>query len=359
MKCLIPALTALALVAPDSARETHAAPAFDPRAWRGTQAGAPTEVLTLGSPHLSGIPAAADSSLMDALIDKLAVYKPDIITVENVSGEQCDHLRLYAGTYPESFDTWCKSPEIAQKAIGFDLPTAAAEVHQTLAHWPAEPTPADRRHLAALFLAAGETPSAVVQWLRLPTTERHPGDGLTDQTVKLLERKGAKPDETYAIAVALAVRLGLERINTIDDHTSDGVLIDTDETYDKAIQAAWKIAPSKAIPKAQAMEAALKTSNDVLVLYRFLNDPGNAGQNIEADFHATMSQATPQQYGRLYVAGWEVRNLRMVANIRAAFGPHPGARVLNIVGASHKPYFDAYLDMMPDVELIDAESVLR
>ena len=47
MKCLIPALTALALVAPDSARETHAAPAFDPRAWRGTQAGAPTEVLTL------------------------------------------------------------------------------------------------------------------------------------------------------------------------------------------------------------------------------------------------------------------------------------------------------------------------
>jgi len=105
MKCLIPALTALALVAPDSARETHAAPAFDPRAWRGTQAGAPTEVLTLGSPHLSGIPAAADSSLMDALLDKLAVYKPDIITVENVSGEQCDHLRLYAGTYPESFDT--------------------------------------------------------------------------------------------------------------------------------------------------------------------------------------------------------------------------------------------------------------
>jgi hypothetical protein len=38
-------------------------------------------------------------------------------------------------------------------------------------------------------------------------------------------------------------------------------------------------------------------------------------------------------YGRQYVAWWETRNLRMVANIRVAFGNHPGARVLNIVGS--------------------------
>jgi hypothetical protein len=32
---------------------------------------------------------------------------------------------------------------------------------------------------------------------------------------------------------------------------------------------------------------------------------------------------------------------------------------LNIVGSSHKPYFDAYLGMMHDVALVDAEAVLR
>ncbi|GAB3355760.1 hypothetical protein [Lysobacter tyrosinilyticus] len=40
-----------------------------------------------------------------------------------------------------------------------------------------------------------------------------------------------------------------------------------------------------------------------------------------------------KNYGQLYVAGGETRNLRLVANIRAAFRERPGARVLSIVGS--------------------------
>jgi len=82
-------------------------------------------------------------------------------------------------------------------------------------------------------------------------------------------------------------------------------------------------------------------------------------QTINTDFHAALSQQTPELYGREYVAAWEVRNLRMVSNIRAAFGTRPGADVLNIAGASHKPYYDAYLDLMHEVQLVDAEAVLE
>ena len=49
----------------------------------------------------------------------------------------------------------------------------------------------------------------------------------------------------------------------------------------------------------------------------------------------------------------------MVANIRAAMALRPGARVLNVVGSSHKPYYDAYLAMMADVDIVDVETVLR
>lgn len=49
----------------------------------------------------------------------------------------------------------------------------------------------------------------------------------------------------------------------------------------------------------------------------------------------------------------------MVSNVVAVFASHPGARVLNIVGASHKPYYDAYLNLMHDVKLVDAEEVLK
>jgi hypothetical protein len=337
------------------------APAFDPRAWKGSQAGAPTEVLTLGTAHLSQMPVKVDPALLSALLDKLAAYRPDIITVENVSGEQCDLLKRYAaGTYTDSFDTWCHSPEAAQKAIGMDGPSATAEAHNLLKAWPAQPSPATRRRLAALFLAMGETPSAVVQWRRLPPEERHAGDGVTDETLKLLDRVGAKPNETYDVAVALAVRLGLERIYLVDDHTSDGAVVDIDEkAYGDAVQAAWKEVEPKPSEESDRMEAKLKTPADVLALYRFMNRPDYQRGQVEGDFGANLRHVSPGLWGRQYVASWEVRNLRMVANIRAAAAAHPGARVLNIVGASHKAYYEAYLDMMHDVKLVDAEAVLK
>jgi hypothetical protein len=49
----------------------------------------------------------------------------------------------------------------------------------------------------------------------------------------------------------------------------------------------------------------------------------------------------------------------MVSNVCATFAGRPGARVLNVVGAEHKAYYDAYLDLMHDVELVDASSILR
>lgn len=48
----------------------------------------------------------------------------------------------------------------------------------------------------------------------------------------------------------------------------------------------------------------------------------------------------------------------MIANIRAASSRTPGIRVLNIVGSSHKPWYDQWARQMSDVEVVDAEAVL-
>jgi hypothetical protein len=297
--------------------------------------------------------------MLTALLNKLAAYKPEVITVENVSGDQCAHLKTYAGLYPGSYEQWCRAPDVAQKAMGMDGPAAAAEAEKALAAWPATPSAGARRRLAALFLAAGDRPSAGVQWLRLAPEERHVGDGVNEDTLAVLERAGAKPNEVFDVAVVLAARLGLERVYLVDDHTSDGSLPDGGKAFDDAITAAWKLAPSKAVAQAKKMDAALATPDDILALYRFLNRPETLRDWIKADMGAALGQQTPQLFGRQYVGAWEVRNLRMVANIRAAFVAHPGARVLNIVGVTHKPYYDAYLNMVHDVKLVDAEQVLN
>ncbi len=49
----------------------------------------------------------------------------------------------------------------------------------------------------------------------------------------------------------------------------------------------------------------------------------------------------------------------MVANMREVLGQHPGTRLLTIVGASHKGYYEAYLNQMHDVVLVGADTVLE
>ncbi len=72
----------------------------------------------------------------------------------------------------------------------------------------------------------------------------------------------------------------------------------------------------------------------------------------------------PQNDGFLWLSHvcfgyWENRNLRMVANIREVIGNTLGKRTLSIVGASHKWYFEAYLNMMHDAKVVDSAEVLR
>ncbi|AGI08006.1 MULTISPECIES: hypothetical protein [Xanthomonas] len=48
----------------------------------------------------------------------------------------------------------------------------------------------------------------------------------------------------------------------------------------------------------------------------------------------------------------------MVSNVRASFAEQPGARVLAVVGAMHKPWFDHWLGQLQGVDIVDAAQVL-
>jgi hypothetical protein len=208
-----------------------------------------------------------------------------------------------------------------------------------------------------LFLAAGDRGSATVQWLRMPESERHAGDGLTDMMVDIIMRKDKPPNEIYAIGAVLAARLGLERIHLVDDHIADGP---NDPDYDKAMGALFGAEPKPAaLVEYQRRQASLHSASDLMGYYRWLNEPETQRASIAADMGRAAREPSAGHQGRQYVSWWENRNLRMVANIRRAFAAKPDARVLVIVGSAHKGYFDAYLDMMQDVRLIDAMPFLK
>lgn len=322
-------------------------------------AGPRSQVLVLGSVHLSGLPESFKPDSLKPVLDKLAAFKPDIITVETLPGEQCDLAARHPQIYlPEEIGPYCVDTAPAKAATGLDVPAATAQAHKALKEWPAQPSAAQRRHLAALFLAAGERPSALVQWLQLDAAERKSGDGLDDVLVAQLKKLTNSKNESLLIGSHLAARLGLQRIYNTDDHTGDNLQPDDVKAYGAAIEKAWEGAAAATKEFREEEDKYIK-DGDMLALYRVVNSPARLRKFIEVDFGAALRDPSLQRYGRQYVASWEARNLRMVASIRVAFRERPGARVLAIVGSSHKPWFDGLLGQMQGVEIVDAEKALK
>ena len=361
--------TALALIAGSVAMAGPAAqaeayrPSFHPHDLKGPPIGKPNEVMVLGTPHLSGLPDTFTPAILAPLLDRLAAWKPTAIATEDLSGLQCDSLRRYPWRYAETVKTYCFDPAQASKATGLGVPEANAEVDRLLADLSVSPSSAQRRRLAAVFLAAGEPGSALVQWLQLAPTERLAANGLDDDLVAYLEKSRTKRNESYLIAAPLAARLGHERLWSVDDHSADtpdpadpGTL----KANEEAIQTAWdNPATRQRIAESEQLNARLEQPDGLLNLYRAYNAPDAPMLVYQSDFGAALAEPSPQGFGRKYVGYWETRNLRMVANMRDVIGRYPGTRMLTIVGASHKGYYEAYLYQMHDVEVVDTALVLE
>jgi hypothetical protein len=333
---------------------------FEPGKLKGPAKGAPNEVMVLGTAHLSQLEPPFQPASLRLLNDRLMAWKPRIIAIEALSGVQCDHLRRFPQRFKDAIESYCWDPAPARAATSLDVPAATAEADRLLAAWPASPTSAQRRRLAAVFLAGGERASALVQWLRLPEAERHAGEGLDAALVAVLEKQRERRNEDTLIAAPLAAALGLERLYAMDDHTEYSTAGTDDKASGVAIMKAWdNPATARRRKTDEEMAPRLGDPEGVMAMYRTLNDPAQTRLVFDSDFGAALEEGSKQQFGRGYVTYWEVRNLRMAANIREAVGTQPGSRTLVIVGASHKGYLEAYLNQMHDVRIVPASQVLR
>jgi len=318
-------------------------------------AGPRAQVLVLGTVHLRGMPADFNPAALDGVLDRLAGFRPEIITIERESGEECDLAARHPAKYGADY---CASTEVAKAATGLDVPAAIAETTKTLKAWPAQPAPAQRRRLAALFMASSDLASAYVQWLQLPVAERHAGDSLNAALVEKLDKTSRSNGEEFQIAARLAARLGLPRVYAVDNHTGDNIDVPDVKAFVRSIEAAWA-AGGAAIKEDEKREDALAKGSDLLPLYRAINDSRNLRVRADGNMGAAMRGKSPEGYPQIWAAGWEIRNLRMVANIRETFRERPGARVLTIVGATHKPWFDAWLGQLQGVDIVDAVAALK
>lgn len=334
------------------------APALDLRGVDPALTVEPTKVMVLGSTHLSAYRDTVSPDDIMPLLDRLATYAPDVITIESVSGETCELIRIYQSEYPGTADSYCHDVSAYRTESGMSASEGAAQARMLLKNWPAKASGSDRRALAAAFLAAAEPYSALVQWMRLSDDQRQAGEGLGQKSLAFLSKLEGSMNENGQIGARLAARLGLERVFAIDDHSSDIVIAGEGDALWDRMSDIWlpKSAPFKVQSRAVSAKIA---DGGILEAYRFYNKPDSQISAVNNDFRRAMNDAEPEQYGRKYNAWYQVRNLRMVSSIVAAGATKPGGRVLSVVGLSHKPYFEAYLDLMHDIEIVSTDSVLR
>lgn len=321
--------------------------------------GKPTELVVLGTVHLSELDHRFTPARLAPLIGRLERWKPNVITVEALTGRDCDDTQARPDLFGAELPSYCQVALAARTSLGVNQSQAEKAIDEAL-RATAERTPEQRRHLAALFLAAGDPGSALVQWLRLPVGERRADARLGPELVAAMGRYAASRNETYALGSVLAARLGLERIHPTDDQSGGRHVAALDEGYAKRITTIWDnpAVKSAAAERERETDAFLK-GGDVLAWYRWENAPAKLAGQMRGDFAAAIADTSPEQSGRLYIGYWEARNLNMVANMRFAFGDRPGARVLSIVGSSHKPYFERYFGTQSDVRIVPVENLLR
>lgn len=360
---ILAAAVTLAAIAPATAQNRP----FDPREYHGRHIGEPTQILVIGTPHLSNTQEDFDPAVLEPVLQRLEAFRPDAIAIEALPGRTIDSLWQWRESYPQAAQQYggrsMALSGITHGLLGMDMAQADAEIRRTLASWPTSPTPSQRRRLTALFIAAGDPASAMVQWWRLDPSERRADD---ESVSRLLAEQlatydtPARRNENHLIASRLAVRLGQERVYPTDDQSDDSVpSFEADMTaFTQEPWMALLLEDPEFKPLIEAGQR-LTTPEQTLATYRFLNTPRTGRTDANGQWLSMINRPSPNSVGRARVAAWEVRNLRQVANIREVSARYPGGRILVIVGSAHKPWFDAYLSMMSDVEVVDAARVLR
>ncbi len=337
---------------------------FDPRDYQAPIDGEPTQIMVLGTAHLSGTPDDWDPQVLEPLLERLAAFKPDVITTEDQPGPTLTKIWEYREILPEVAATYGKRAlRMATEAgvsLDMDMPQAEAAVMRKLLDWPMAPTFAERRHLAALFAAAGDPHSALVQWWHLPKAERIAGDGVSERLATQLVELSHSRGESVQIAARLAARLGLERIYPADSQEENVFTPSEAELFAKSVFPSL-VERFRADPVLQDNGdiSRMTDGEKTLAEYRKLNSPSINRRSSEVEWLGVIDRPSEKDVGRKRMAGWEVRNMRMASNIREASSRAPGGRVLVIVGAAHKIWLEAYLSMMADVEIVSTDAILK
>ncbi len=321
-----------------------------------------TRVLVLGTVHLGATSDAFKIAVPELpevvfhrLLEALAPHAQDGVLIEADAPESVAFRAAALGwedalaRYP-----WLEGARRAQAALGLGFSEARSRFLR------GDPAPAEE--LALLALAAYEPHSALLWWMR---TGQGAKRRVPEDVQAMLDRGLSSPSDAVRIGVRLAQKLGHRRVHAVDD----GCFRDLPPGQEDRIEELWEALRER--PRVRAVleryQAEMKkkaqqlaraaAAGDLVPFYLAINEERSLLSLLD-QWRVLFTTGHPEGLDRARVMMWEARNLGMVRNARVAMATHPGGRFFWLVGGSHKPFLEAYLQALVDVELVPVGAAL-
>lgn len=318
-----------------------------------------TNIMILGVPPLNVLRKDFSPALLDSLILVLKKYNPLLICVDGISPKEIEtfllmdeyHSHLARTLAPKEIEL----AELVRKKYKLTYSKAVSHTDSVI-HSNTLNTSLNlnqRLELIKNLLAFYDIYSAALQWGYLSPEEKKKAE-LESKIKEELEALLNSNDENSSIGIRLAKEKKIQKLYPINDY-SDKFYLDkiSDKLYEEMLISEVYLNSRKDILDMET-DKKLKQSlskKNLLPFFRHINSSEYMLKSTNKNWGIYYKMFLDSGLDRARASLWEMKCLRIAANIREVTSLHPGKNILVIIDVSAKPFLEQYLRTMGDVKI--------
>ncbi len=318
-----------------------------------------TQVMILGVPPLNVLRKDFSPALLDSLIIKLKKFNPSLICIDGISPKEIESFRHF-DEYHSKLVNSLASKEISlaesiRKKYKLNYSNSLEDIDSLLKKEYSGSSLSfnERTDFVKNLIAVYDIYSASLQWSYLTDEEKSKAD--IEPSIKSeLDQILNSNDENSSIGIRLAKELKLQRLFPINDY-SDKFYLDkiSDKLYEEMLISEVYLNSRKDILDYQT-DKKLKESlskKNLLPFFEHLNSIDYIIKTTNKNWGIYYKMFLDSGLDRTRVALWEMKCLRIAANIREISSFYPGKNILVIIDVSAKPFLEDYLKSIGDLKI--------
>jgi hypothetical protein len=318
-----------------------------------------TSIMILGVPPLNVLRKDFSPALLDSLILILKKYNPSLICVDGISPKEIETFLLTDEYHSRLAHTLASKEiefaELVRKKYKITYSKAVTYTDSVfhLNSLNASLNLSQRLELIKNLLASYDIYSAALQWGYLLPEEKKKTD-LDNKIKEELEALLNSNDENSSIGIRLAKEEKIQKLYPINDY-SDKFYLDkiSDKLYEEMLISEVYLNSRKDILDLET-DKKLKQSlskKNLLPFFRHINSTEYILKSTNKNWGIYYRMFLDSGLDRARASLWEMKCLRIAANIREVSSFYPGKNILVIIDVSAKPFLEQYLKSMGDVKI--------